>query len=203
MPTSGAKQLTAFTFRMNREMQLPRHWLQGRLPDSAQTRRRLARAVGERHAGWLSDSLSDPVLWQINRRRVAGGVAVGLFVSWIPLPLQMILAACLAAVLRVHVPVSVVMVWFTNPLTIGPLLYVGWRVGSMATGIDVPSALLERSWTTLLHNLTHHWPVLMAGCLISAVVTAMGGYLLTHLIWRFCLLRSRRRQLSARSERRP
>ncbi len=164
-------------------------------------RRRLAHAVGERHATRLAKTLADPVLWHVNRRRVAGAVAVGLFVSWIPIPLQMILAACLAAILRVHVPVSVVMVWFTNPLTVGPLLYVAWWVGSIATGVDVPSALLQRSWRTLVHNLMHHWPVLMVGCVISAVITAAIGFLFTHLAWRFYLLGNRRRQLRSRAER--
>ena len=79
---------------------------------------------------WLGRALGDPALWHPTRRAVSGGVAVGLFVCWIPVPLQMLLAAALASVLRVHVPVSVVMVWLTNPLTIGPLLYAAWRTGS-------------------------------------------------------------------------
>ena len=162
----------------------------------------MARAVGDRYARRLSPALADPVLWHLNRRRVAGGVAVGLFMSWVPIPLQMILAACLAARLRVHVPVSVVMVWFTNPLTIGPLLYVAWWVGSIVTGVHVPSALQEGSWQMLVHNLVQHWPVLMIGCLISAALTALAGYLLTHLVWRHHLLSHRRRQLLRRAERR-
>ena len=63
------------------------------------------------------------MVWHLNRRSVAGGVAVGLFVSWLPLPLQMVFAATIAAVMRVHVPVSVVMVWFSNPLTFAPVSY--------------------------------------------------------------------------------
>ena len=122
------------------------------LPDPAEVRRRLGLAAqedegagGERRGGvgaswrrWLGRAFHEPALWHPTRRSVAGGVAVGLFVSWIPVPLQMLLAAVLASVVRVHVPVSMVMVWFTNPLTIGPLLYAAWRTGSTLLGRDTP-----------------------------------------------------------------
>jgi len=120
------------------------------LPGPADVRRRLGLAgqgktseagEGRRRSGpvtlwrrWLGRALGNPALWHPTRRAVSGGVAVGLFVSWMPVPLQMLLAAVLASVLRVHVPVSVVMVWFTNPLTIGPLLYAAWRTGSTLLG---------------------------------------------------------------------
>ena len=98
--------------------------LKRHLPDASTLRRKLHHQIGgaERDPNvlrrWVRDTIAQPMVWHLNRRSVAGGVAVGLFVSWVPLPMQMLLAAVLAAVLRVHVPVSVVMVWFTNPLTV-------------------------------------------------------------------------------------
>jgi len=111
---------------------MTRRWLQHRLPSAADCRRRLglvpanpgvlANTLSERLGHWLVALFDDPVLWHLNRRSVAGAVAVGLFVGWLPLPGQMLVAAMLAALVRVHVPLSVVMVWFTNPLTVAPLV---------------------------------------------------------------------------------
>ncbi len=111
-----------------------------------------------------------------DRHSLAGGVAVGLFVSLLPLPLQTVLAGGFAALLRVHVPSSMVMVWFTNPLTVVPLLYAGWMVGSTIVPTTPDLHNVSFSWTGILTATTQGWPVLFVGCLTLAVVTAAIGY---------------------------
>ncbi len=165
---------------------MPRRWLQNQLPDNAQLRKRLG--VAENTAGsklgWLNKTLSEPMLWHLNRRSAAGAVAVGLFVSWMPVPLQMLVAASIAAMMRVHVPVSVVMVWFTNPLTLGPVLYAAWIAGSTILGVPSTGDPTSLSLISLLEKLRLGWPVFLVGSLFCASVTAVVGYLLTLLIWR-------------------
>ncbi len=129
------------------------------------------------------------MVWHLNRRSVAGGVAVGLFVSWLPLPLQMVFAATIAAVMRVHVPVSVVMVWFSNPLTFAPLLYAAWHCGSMILGtgdLKVPDTLTV---TSFMNTAADSWPVLLSGALFCAAVSGVVGFGLTLLIWRIHAVR--------------
>lgn len=111
-----------------------------------------------------------------NRHSVAGGIAVGLFVSWMPLPLQTVLAGAFAAVLRVHVPSSMVMVWFTNPLTVVPLLYSAWVVGSTIVPPTPELQNLTLSWSSVMMATTHGWPVLFTGCVACATVTSAVGY---------------------------
>lgn len=107
---------------------------------------------------------------------MAGGVAVGLFISWLPLPLQTVLAGAFAALLRVHVPSSLVMVWFTNPLTVVPLLYAGWLVGSTIITPTPELQNLSLSWDSIVTAATFGWPVLLLGCLACAIVTSAAGY---------------------------
>ena len=171
------------------------NWLKNKLPDANVMRERLhdqlggceSEKSGIRH--WVRTTIAQPMVWHLNRRSVAGGVAVGLFVSWVPLPMQMLLAAILAAVLRVHVPVSVVMVWFTNPLTVAPLLYAAWRSGSMILGRPVLAEPLTFSGSSILTSAGYAWPTLLTGMLFCACISAVLGFCATMLIWRIHAVR--------------
>ena len=172
---------------------MPRDWLKGRLPNKEKVRAHLG--MKDADQGWLKNRLSDPALWHLNRRTAAGGVAVGLFISWIPVPLQMVVAAFIAAVLRVHVPLSVVMVWFTNPLTIVPLLYAARYAGSTILQQPPGTNTIELSLPGFFSSLTQAGPVLLTGALFCATLTALVGYLVTSIVWRSVAMRRRRNRL--------
>ena len=74
--------------------------------------------------------LYDPNLWHLNRRSVSGAFAVGLFWAFIPIPFQMVTAAATAIPARVNLPISVALVWITNPITMPPMFYSTYRVGT-------------------------------------------------------------------------
>ncbi|MFS9598796.1 DUF2062 domain-containing protein, partial [Klebsiella variicola] len=59
----------------------------------------------------------------MNRHSVARAMAVGLFAAFIPIPLQMLLAAILAIVVRGNMPIAVSLVWLTNPITM-PVVFI-------------------------------------------------------------------------------
>ena len=84
-----------------------------------------------RRLGWLLDR---PNLWHLNRRSVAGAVAVGMMTGLIPGPLQMLGAVLLAIPLRVNLAVAMAVTLYTNPITIGPLYWVAYRMGSLFLG---------------------------------------------------------------------
>ena len=165
------------------------------LPDASVVRRKLYQQIGGTDTEitglrlWLRNTIAQPMVWHLNRRSVAGGVAVGLFISWMPLPLQMLFAAVLSAVMRVHVPVSVVMVWFTNPLTFAPLLYAAWRSGSMILGKPVLAEPLNFSTQSILTHAGHAWPTLLTGMLFCASVSAALGFCTTLIVWRVHAIR--------------
>jgi len=186
-----------------------RRWLTGHLPAPAEVRRRLGIGAsgdgdgdGGGVRGWLARTFRNPALWTPTRRSVSGGVAVGLFVGWMPIPLQMVLAAVLASALRVHVPVSMVMVWITNPLTIVPLLYAARRTGSTLLG-ETPRAIgTDAGVGELLRGMGEAWPALLTGCLFWGACSAVLGFFATRLLWRVSALRRWRRRPRVRIRRR-
>jgi len=143
---------------------------------------------------WINEKISDPMLWYLNRRSVTGGVAVGLFVAWLPLPMQMLVAAILAALLRVHVPISVVLVWFSNPITFPVLLYAAWFVGSTLLGTQMLASPLSMSITELMHSAVEAWPEILFGSIFCAGVSAVLGYFASNVVWRILAIRRWKRR---------
>ncbi len=166
---------------------MPRRWLQQKLPTHKQLHEHLGVTDGRpnsRAMRWVRAKIADPMFWHLNRRSVAGAVAVGLFVGWLPIPMQMLVAALLAALLRVHVPVSVVLVWFSNPITFPPLLYAAWFVGSTILGTPMIESPLTMNVSVLLKATADAWPVILFGSLFCASVSAVLGFITTTLLWR-------------------
>ncbi|MEE4252271.1 MAG: DUF2062 domain-containing protein [Alcanivoracaceae bacterium] len=138
-----------------------------------------------RSLGFLGAVLSDPNLWHINRRSLAGAAFIGIFSSLVPIPLQMLLAAALAVRFKCNLPLSVVLVWFTNPLTIVPVFYFTYRVGAWILGMPVaPPSHVSFAW--LIEQMIPLW----FGSILCGLVFGGLSWAVIKLIWRMAVSRS-------------
>lgn len=133
---------------------------------------------------FLGERLHEPNLWHLNRRSVAKAFAIGLFCAWIPTPTQMAFAAITAFYLRANLPISVVLVWITNPITMPPLFYFAYRVGLWTMGQPSPAEGFEFSVDGLLSGLSDIWPPFLLGCFIIGVICSSIGYWGANYLWR-------------------
>jgi uncharacterized protein (DUF2062 family) len=176
-------------------METMRHYLKKYLPDPQTIRSN----------PWLrpfQSSLLHPRLWHLNRHSAAGAVAVGLFCGLIPGPLQMIGAAVSALTFRVNLPLSLLMTFYTNPVTIVPLYLLAYGIGRLLTGDSssfvVPpdfSITAFAQWTEAMQT----WMLAVAkplaiGLLCLAVSLALFGYLAAKAVWRMYLIKAWRRR---------
>ena len=134
--------------------------------------------------GWLGETLHHPGLWRFNRHCIAGAFAVGLFCMWVPFPTQTLLAAVTAVFLRVNLPLSVVLVYITNPFTIPPMFYGAYCLGAVILGVQIQDIGFELSYEWLHHTLGLIWQPLLLGCFITGIISALLGYYGVHLFWR-------------------
>ncbi len=155
-----------------------------------------------RHLRHLGSALHKPDLWHLNRRSAAGAVAVGLFVGFLPIPFQMLLAALIAILLRVNLPISVVLVWFSNPITIPPLLVFAYEFGAWLLGIPPGQLHIEMSWAWFGSTFLQVWEPLWLGCLILGSLSALTGYISIRILWRLHLIRIWKKRNLARQQRR-
>jgi len=133
--------------------------------------------------------LHDPNLWHLNRRSLTGGMAVGLFMAFIPLPVQMLSAAALAIWFRVNLPLSISLVWITNPITIPPMFYFAYKLGTVLLGMPIQKIDFSLSQEWFFGTLGNIWQPLLLGCFILGTVSALTGYLLVHFLWRLQVTR--------------
>ena len=150
-----------------------------------------------RHLRLFGDLLHDPNLWHLNRRSVAGAFAVGLFWAMIPVPLQMVAAAATAILCRVNLPLSIALVWITNPLTMPPLFYGCYRFGNWLLGRPPSDLQISLSWEWFTQSIGEIWQPLYLGSLVIAIIAALAGYCAMRAFWRWYVIqRLRKRQAS-------
>jgi uncharacterized protein (DUF2062 family) len=148
-----------------------------------------------KHLQIFGTLLHDPNLWHLNRRSVSGAFAVGLFVMYLPPLGQMVVAAAAAIVLRANLPISLALVWLSNPITIPAMFYFSYLVGSWILGtptsaFDVEFWLEWRNWLDIIAPLT-------VGGLVCGTICSTTGYLAVQGLWRWNLAR----QIQRRKER--
>ncbi|NOQ35239.1 MAG: DUF2062 domain-containing protein [Methylococcaceae bacterium] len=134
---------------------------------------------------FLGDRLHEPNLWHLNRRSVATAFAIGLFCAWIPTPGQMAIAAAGAFYFRGNLPISVALVWITNPLTMPPMFYFAYFIGLIFLAQPAPSADFEFSLESMMSGLGDIWQPFLLGCLILGIVSAVLGYFGIKGFWRY------------------
>ena len=133
---------------------------------------------------FLGDKLHDPNLWHFNRHSVSLAFAVGLFCAWIPTPGQMAIAAIGAFYFRGNLPISVGLVWITNPVTMPPLFYFAYLVGLWFTNSAPPSDNFEFSVDGVLSELGNVWEPFLLGCFIAGIISSSIGYFSIDYFWR-------------------
>lgn len=165
-------------------------WLKKWLPNRETIHR-------EKSLRWLASWLHHhPYLWSLNRRTVSRGVAAGLLVAFIPLPIQIFGSAILAFLFRGNFPIAFIVTLITNPFTFVPITILIYKVGAFITqsnGINgIPKIHeLEFHWEniTLIWQEVFQWlrslgKSYFVGLTVVSIGASVTGYLLVDLIWR-------------------
>lgn len=169
-----------------------KQWLKRYLPDHQRVRE-------HKHLQFFGDRLHDPNLWHLNRRSVAGAMGVGTFIAFIPMPVHIILAAASAIWLRINLPLTVAMVFLTNPITIPPVFYFTYKVGTWMLGTKPHQFIFEFSLSWLLQEAGTIVPPLLVGSLSVGTLLGITVYVAVRLSWRLYVVLKRRKSANRRS----
>jgi uncharacterized protein len=156
---------------------MPRRFFRKFTPIAAKLRDRwYFRALGPR--------LTDPRLWSVNRRAITTAFGTGIAIGFVPLPIHLPLVLLVAMIWRLNVPAIVGTSFLFNPLTVVPVYYTAYRVGSMLLGQHPGKFAFKLSWDWLQDGLGAFWKPFLLGCLVCSIVFGYLGYRGLELVWR-------------------
>lgn len=173
---------------------MPRRLLQRYMPHPETLKR-------NRSLRFMGHLVGDASLWVLTRRSVGNAFMVGLFCALLPIPFQMVVAACGSRLLRCNLPLSVGLVWLTNPLTMPIIFYGNYRIGAWL--LDTPARHMPDHLSTqwIANQMVDILPALLIGSLVAAIVVGVTGNVLIRLIWRWQVSRSWKRRARRRQRR--
>lgn len=174
---------------------MPRRFLQRYMPNPETLRR-------QRSLRFMSKLIGDPGLWILSRRSVANAFSVGLFTAMLPIPFQMVAAAFGSWLFRCNLPLSVGLVWTTNPLTMPLVFYGNYRIGAWLMNTPAREAPTQVSTRWVAERMVDILPALALGSVVMAIALAVLCNVLVRLIWRWRISRSWKQRVRRRRQRR-
>lgn len=176
-----------------------KHWVSRlRLSLRRQTRKlyRSIRHPRQRAKGrlreWLGSRIHNRDLWHLRRHPVANGLAGGMFISMLPIPLQSLAAAAVGIARGWNLPAAVAATWVSNPLTYVPIflaakqsvlvLYHLFGVEPAIRNLK-PSAVKDLDFEGVISLASHAGPELLLGYIIVGILSALAAYIIVHSFW--------------------
>ena len=141
--------------------------------------------------------LHDTRLWGIRRRTVVPAFSMGLFIAFMPVPGHIFIAALAALALRINIPIAALTTFASNPLTIGPMYFLAYRLGLKLLRLQPQPFRFELSLAWFSDQFVTIWQPLLLGCILLGALAALAGYIALDLLWRASLadyLAARRRR---------
>jgi len=118
----------------------------------------------------------------VNKKMISRGVFIGLFIAFIPMPMQMLAVIAFAPVGKFNIPVAIAMCWLSNPVTMPFIYYMEYLTGSFILGMDVLSVQLTLEWFN--QNLKNIMIQLYFGAFIYSLISSLLAYYIINTHWK-------------------
>lgn len=116
-----------------------------------------------------------------NRKMVSKGIFIGLFIAFIPMPMQMLAVVAVIPFARFNVPIALSMCWLSNPFTMPAMYYMEYLTGAFLLGIETSPVELTLEWFS--SNLGNIFIPLYVGTAFYSVFGSTLAYFLVNYLW--------------------
>ena len=145
----------------------------------------------EKLKAFIKKSKIPPEFLAANRKMISRGVLLGLLIAFIPMPMQMAAVLLFMPFFRFNVPVALAMCWITNPLTMPPMYYLEYHLGSFLLGIHPQPVELTLDWFS--NNLDEIFIPLYFGAVILSLLGGGLGYWAVNHFWKSSVERDKKK----------
>jgi uncharacterized protein (DUF2062 family) len=132
-----------------------------------------------------------PEYLSTSRKMISRGVLIGLFIAFIPMPMQMAAVLLFVPFVRFNVPIALAMCWLSNPITMPPMYYMEYLTGSFLLGIEPEPVEMTLEW--FKHNLDKIFIPLYFGTAMYSVFGSITAYFAVNFFWRSSVEKERKR----------
>lgn len=140
-------------------------------------------------------------LWTSKRRNIVWGLAIGIFCGFQPIPAHTMLAVLLAIVFRANLPMAVVSTLISNPITMVPLYYLGYKIGCAILGIpDLELPTDVSSFERIKSLLQHGWLPVYFGNFVTGLFFSLLSSFSLNEFWKWAVLKRRKLRLLRTAE---
>ena len=132
-------------------------------------------------------------IWSLSRKKVVAGVFIGVFVSFIPMPFQMVLSSLLAIIFNANLPISFALIFISNPLTMPFLYYIAYEFGLIL--LNKPHTV-EFNFESMYDNFDVIAAALYTGSLTMGLICSIICAFLVNYFWIHSVRKTRRNGFS-------
>jgi len=122
-----------------------------------------------------------PEYLSTNRRMISRAVLIGLFIAFIPMPMQMAAVLLFVPFVKFNVPVALAMCWLSNPITMPPMYYMEYLTGSFVLGSEVESVEMTLDWFS--QNIDDIFIPLYVGAAFFSITFSSLAYWAVNHFW--------------------
>jgi len=132
-----------------------------------------------------------PEYLSTNRKMVSRAVLLGVFIAFIPMPMQMVAVLAFMPLFRFNVPIGLAMCWLSNPFTMPPMYYMEYLTGSFFLGTEVEPVEMTLEWFG--NNMDNIFIPLYTGTLFYSVFGSLSAYWVVNHFWRGSVHKDRKK----------
>jgi uncharacterized protein (DUF2062 family) len=137
-----------------------------------------------------------PEYLSTNRKMISRAVFLGIFIAFIPMPMQMAAVLAFMPFFKFNVPIGLAMCWLSNPLTMPPMYYMEYLTGSFFLGIKPEPVELTLKWFS--ENLDNIFIPLYFGTAMYSIVGSALAYWIVNYFWRDSVEKDRKKHRNDR-----
>jgi len=132
-----------------------------------------------------------PEYLSTNRQMVSRGVLLGIFIAFIPMPMQMAAVLAFMPFFKFNVPIGLAMCWLSNPITMPPMYYMEYLTGSFL--LNMKPEPVEMTLTWFSDNIDKIFIPLYFGTAMYSIFGSLLAYWAVNHFWRGSVHKDRKK----------